>query len=568
MTRIGTFVGALLYHSSGKSFAIVQQLTFLAVLAVPVLALAIYEPETSSWPGVALGLGLLLVATAVVVFAPRQGLPRSLEWVVPVTSILACGICRIATYPDGAVISTLSLVPALWLVVRFRNSGAAIAVLMVILTITLPSLIMLQEPLNMASFSRYTVLPVALALMSIAVIGILQRMEASRSEMERALAGELKMKNQRERTDRLLREVGENLNVGVLVMDAQGNDLMTNRAQREIHAVVSPEANPDPTETGHLLFHTDGTPIPAASRPAARANNGEEFDNFEFLAGDPGPEQRVVSVSARSVRAEDGARDASFLIFRDVTEEHHLLRAQQEIIATVSHEMRTPLTSIVGFADFTEDSLLELPESPAREDSLEQLTVIRRNAEKLSKLVEDLLLEQQAVVGRLTLDLDEVNMAVLIADCVKAFQPLAAQRGISLEVDLESDGEIFADRLRISQVMDNLVGNALKYTQPGGHVTITAGAAWGEAGGTFVQVADDGPGMTQSEASQVFTPFYRAPAARQSATAGAGLGLSLSQSIIEAHGGTITVKSALGEGTRFRFTLGSSSARGMYTVGN
>jgi len=558
--RIGTFVGALLYHSSGKSFALVQQLTFLAVLAAPVLALTIFEPENSSVLGVSLGLGLLLAVTVAVVLSPRSGLHPSLEWLVPVSSIVACGICRIATLPDGAVISTLSLVPSLWLVVRFRNKGAALAVAMVVVTISVPSLVMIQEPLNFASFSRYTVLPVSLALMSFAVIGILQSLEANSIETKRALVSERASIARFEQTERLLRGVLENLNVGVLVMDAAGHDVIDNRAQREIHAHASPPSNQDRSEAGHLIFHTDGTPIPAKDRPAARANRGEEFDNVEFLAGSPGPEQRVISVTARAVLAEDGARDASFLIFRDVTDQYNLLRAQHEIIATVSHEMRTPLTSIVGFTDFTEDSLLELSVSPARDDAIEQLGVIRRNAEKLSKLVEDLLLEQQAAVGRLTLNLELVDVQELMTHCVTAFQPLADRRGISLDLQLEAGADIIADRLRITQVMDNLVGNALKYTPPGGHVTVFATVpAGGES--LTVHVADNGPGMTQSEASQVFNPFYRAPAARQSETAGAGLGLALSQSIVEAHGGTITVRSSPGQGARFTFTLKNDFTR-------
>lgn len=262
--------------------------------------------------------------------------------------------------------------------------------------------------------------------------------------------------------------------------------------------------------------------------------------------------------------AQDGTRDASILIFRDVTDDYHLLRVQQEVIATVSHEMRTPLKSIVGFADFIEDSLTELPASAPRDDAIDQLAVISRNAEKLSRLVEDLLLEQQAAVGRLTLDLGPVSMQQLIGECVESFHPLALARGISLELELEVDscGDIIADHLRISQVADNLVGNALKYTQGGGHVSVSVGAAGDGLPGVAVQVADDGPGMSQKEASQVFTPFYRAPSARRSATAGAGLGLALSQSIIEAHGGAITVRSAPGEGARFRFTLGTEADPG------
>lgn len=559
MTRIGTFVGALLYHSSGKSFALVQQLTFLVVLVVPVSAVTMDSPANTSFIGVAVGLGLLFVTTGVVVFAPERGLPRTLEWLVPVTSIISCGICRLATYPDGGILSTLSLVPAVWLVVRFRTRGAALAILMVILTISLPSMVVVEETMSVVGFFRYMLLPLALALMSFAVIGILQRLEASNKELKRAVASERALRIQREHTDRLLREVGENLNVGVLVMDARGNDVMTNRAQREIHSVVSPEDNADPTEAGHLIFYTDGTPVPTQNRPAARANRGEEFDSFQFLAGHSGPEQRVISATARTVFTEDGERDASFVIFRDATEEYHTLRAQHEVIATVSHEMRTPLTSIVGFADFTEDSLLELPESDDRSDAMEHLQVIRRNAEKLNKLVEDLLLEQQAAVGRLTLHPEPVQMDHLIADSVKGLRPLAEQRRIAFELDLYASGEVLVDKLRLAQVLDNLLNNAVKYAHPGGTVTVRTRST---AAAVTVEVADDGPGMTQHEASQVFTAFYRAPSARSSATPGAGLGLALSQAIIEAHGGTIQVQSAPGEGARFKFTLGTGAVRG------
>ncbi|GAA1155849.1 sensor histidine kinase [Nesterenkonia sandarakina] len=555
MTRFRTFVGALLYHSSGKTFALIQQLTFVAVLATPVLMLLIFEPETSSVLGAALGLGVLFAATLAVVLAPRSGVPRVLEWLVPVAGIVACGICRYATYPEGAVISTLSLVPSLWLVVGFRQRGAAVAVLMVVLSISIPSFFVIEETMNFSTVSRFLVFPVALALMSFAVIGILQTLEAKTIHARQSLLSERRSLAQFERTDRLLRGVLENLNVGVLVMDADGNDVMTNRAQREIHSLASPETNPDRTEAGHLVFYTDGSSIPAASRPAARANRGEEFDNLEFLVGAPGPTQRVISVTARAVWAEQGDRDASFLIFRDVTEQHNLLRAQQEVIAAVSHEMRTPLTSIVGFTDFTEDAMLDLEDSPARVAALDQLSVIRRNAEKLSKLVEDLLLEQQAAVGRLTLDLEPVSVTRLVTDCVEGLQPLAAQREISLSLSIDHCAEVVADSLRVSQVLDNLVGNALKYTHTGGRVTVSVGPAGDGGDGVVVQVADDGPGMTQKEASQVFTPFYRARSARQSATAGAGLGLALSQSIVEAHGGTISVRASPGEGARFSFTL-------------
>lgn len=552
MPRIETFVNALLHKTAGSAFIFVQQITFLVVLAVPSVSLAVSAPGPSTWTLVAVGLSLPAAGVVLLLWLRSRGVPRRLEVLLPTTSIVACGICRIATYPDGAMLSTLVLVPSLWLVARFRVRGAVVATVTVIVSVTLPSLVLYVEDVTFTDVARYSGLPVTLVLICAAVLGPLQQLEASRRTAERALVREQELRQDVEKSDRRLAGVLENLNVGVLVMDAEGHDVMMNKAQREIHAIVSPDSNTDRTEAGHLIFHSDGSPVEPEARPAVRANRGEDFDRFVFLAGAPGADQRTISCSSRAVLKPDGSRESAVLIFRDVTEEHSALEIQRKVIASVSHEMRTPLTSMIGFADLADDALEDIPWSSQRGVASEHLAVIRRNGEKLERLVRDLLDEQQAALRVMTLNKEPFDIGLLVSQCLEAARPSAVRHGIQLDVESRGPCVVSADRSRITQVLDNLIENAVKYGREEGRVCVTVRQT---AEGAVVEVADDGPGMTQKEASQVFVPFYRAASARRSVVGGAGLGLALVHSIVEAHGGTISVTSAPDEGTTFRVIL-------------
>lgn len=560
MSRLKTIFAALLYHSTDKSFAVVQQLIFLTALVLPVLALVIFNPESVYLPGALLGLGVAAAMTVAVLCAPRHGLPLPMAWSVPTTNLVVCGICRIATYPEGAAISSLALVPALWLVVRFQVKGAAVALAALLVTVTAPSMVLENED-TLASMLRYLVLPVTLCLMSVAVIGLQQSLKAAHQQTRRALVAQQEVSRNLQSRDSLLHGVLENLNVGMLVLDSQGREVITNRAQRDIHAAMSsPDAEESDSDRLQRLFHLDGTPLAPSERPEERAKGGEDFEDYVFRVGRSGPEQRILSCTARSIEDADGNREYMVLVLRDTTMDFNILRAQQEVIAKVSHEMRTPLTAIVGFTDFALALLEDGAGNDSRDDeAAEYLKVIQRSAVKLSSLVEDLLLQQQAMIGKMVLSLEPVDLSRLVAECVEEFRPLAEERDIGIALQLEAGREIEADCQRITQVLDNLIGNALKYTHAGGNVTVLTRDS--DDRSVAVEVVDDGPGMTQAEASKVFEPFYRASAARVSQTPGAGLGLSLAQSIVEAHGGVIKVLTSWGEGTRFTVALPATEGK-------
>ena len=229
-------------------------------------------------------------------------------------------------------------------------------------------------------------------------------------------------------------------------------------------------------------------------------------------------------------------------------------RMKDEFIALVSHELRTPLTSIRGYLELLVDDpeTLQLPDL-----QLKWLQVIERNAERLLRLVEDLLLTAQANAGALALEKDELDLAAVVEQAVQAGAPVAAARGISLTSSVETAPFVNGDRVRIGQVIDNLVSNALKFTPKGGRVEVHASAKRGVA---RIEVSDNGMGISEVEQEQLFERFFRTTRAQDDAIPGVGLGLSITKAIVEAHGGRISVQSVEGEGTTFRVDLPAGPA--------
>ncbi|MEB4207748.1 HAMP domain-containing sensor histidine kinase [Mycobacterium sp. 94-17] len=216
----------------------------------------------------------------------------------------------------------------------------------------------------------------------------------------------------------------------------------------------------------------------------------------------------------------------------------------RRFITDASHELRTPLTTIRGFA--------ELYRQGATRDVAMLLSRIESEASRMGLLVEDLLLLARLDVQR-PLEYHRVDLLALASDAVHDGQAMDSGRTITMEV-LDGPGtpEVLGDETRLRQVLSNLVANAVQHTPVSADVTVRVGTDGADA---VLEVADEGPGMTEEDASRVFERFYRTDASRARASGGTGLGLSIVESLVRAHGGAVSVTTAPGEGCRFRVTL-------------
>ena len=220
-------------------------------------------------------------------------------------------------------------------------------------------------------------------------------------------------------------------------------------------------------------------------------------------------------------------------------------RQRRNLTADVAHELRTPLSNIQGYLEAIRDGLAA--------PTPETLDTLHGQAMHLSRLVEDLRLLAQVEAGALQLQLSPTGMEELLQSSVEAVRPRADTKGIDLSLDAApSLPRVYLDATRISQVIGNLLENAITHTPENGRVTLSARAA-GRA--IEVTVSDTGPGIAPEDLPRLFDRFYRTDPSRDRSTGGAGLGLTIARRLVEAHGGAIEVESGLGEGSIFTVRL-------------
>jgi two-component system phosphate regulon sensor histidine kinase PhoR len=272
----------------------------------------------------------------------------------------------------------------------------------------------------------------------------------------------------------------------------------------------------------------------------------------------------IVDAAIETLRDESKQAIGALLLIADVTSEQRLERMRSDFVANVSHELRTPITNIKGYIETIQQIGLDDPGQVNR-----FLEIVERNASRLGALVEDLLsisfLESTNSKERVTMASTPMNALI---DWVDAeLGPAAEARGVKLTRDIESDLQLHANALLIEQAIGNLVSNAIRYAPRGSAIEISARTSEAPAN-TFnntanpsatrmalITVTDQGPGIPEKHLPRLFERFYRVDSARSREDGGTGLGLAIVKHIAMVHGGTVTVESAIGNGSRFCLTI-------------
>jgi two-component system, OmpR family, phosphate regulon sensor histidine kinase PhoR len=275
----------------------------------------------------------------------------------------------------------------------------------------------------------------------------------------------------------------------------------------------------------------------------------------KVLSGEPRVESEIVTGTLRqhffaatvaSVRA--GETSGAVVVLHDITELRKLERVRRDFVANVSHEFRTPLTAIQGFAETLLAGAMDDPQN--RERFLE---IIVEHSRRLARLTEDLLKLSKMDADRLELEIRRVSVSQLVESCIETARHRATEKEIAISVQpFNGVPDIAGDRRRLAEVLQNLLDNALQYTLSRGEIFVSAEPRDGEV---VFTVADTGIGIPKADQSRIFERFYRVDAARSRELGGTGLGLSIAKHIVEVHGGRIWVDSEVGRGSQFHFTV-------------
>jgi two-component system phosphate regulon sensor histidine kinase PhoR len=330
---------------------------------------------------------------------------------------------------------------------------------------------------------------------------------------------------------------------GVIVLDSKGFIRLSNKAASSLFGFSNPAVGRSLIE---VVRNYEVNEI--ISR---LAEDSEVLGHDLRIEGVNPP--RFLQINALALRNRDGMYDGAILVFHDLTRMRELEVVRQEFVGNVSHELRTPLSLVKSAVETLIDGAKDDTKTLGR-----FLEIIERNANRLSLLIDDLLLLSTLDSGRMQLQLQAVGLYLAINEISEDLLPAAQRRSITIVNQVKEDIYASADPNRLRQVLSNLIDNAIKYGKNDGSIYISSSVLATKR--IEVRIMDDGPGIPLDVQSRIFERFFRVDKARSRDQGGTGLGLAIVKHVVQAHGGDVRVESELGKGSTFIFTLPLASA--------
>lgn len=515
------------------------QALYVCVLPIVLGVLSLVDPDIWQSPWLWLMAGVFLIASLLPIV--DRMLPRRTTWArkaVPVLDLFA--VVALLAEPDvPRILALLAVVPAAWTGLALRGVGMAVVAaagftVAATMVTRLASSSGTTLTANAVGAALVPLTLLAAAWFTINYARTLERQQLATLERERERTA---LAEQSAADAALLDAIFETARVGLMLLDADGRIVRINPTLSD-HPALTGTTVGDVLKGAQILDLESRQPISRRETPFARAALGESFDNDRFWIARPGHDMFAVTVSSRPLMVAGELR-GSIASVDDVTAYMRMLEDRDDFVALISHELRTPLTSIAGYMELAMDE-----EMPAELRSW--LRIVQRNSDRLRTLVEDLLMVGEMSRGELHLEPAQADLRRLAEDAVTLLAHRAHRRGVELRLVDGAPVGLVADPRRISQVIENLVSNGIKYTSDDGFVEVRVDSDGTDA---RLQVADNGPGVEAAEAPRVFERFYRSSAARASGVQGAGLGLWICRMIVQAHGGSIDFASEVGQGS-------------------
>ncbi len=472
--------------------------------------------------------------------------------------LLAVAVCSVVAYTvtfgllDGLPIAFTLIVITVWVALRFDTT---LVVLHNLVLGTLAVALTLQGSGPFAQIASYSTraLVVQAFVGVVAVVGL--ALALGRDEREMLLAGVRRGQQESDEKAQLFSTVVDSMAEGLIVVDAEHRFLLLNPAADDLLGGVDRGSDRIASSSEYGCFYPDGRSMPDAELPYARALAGEELRNFDLVIRNAGtPSRRILSINATPLSMGRGV--AAVVVFRDVTAERRHRDELTAFAGVVAHDLLNPLTTIEGWSEVLQDSLRDGVDwttgpTASPDTAADGLARINRASVRMRELVSDLLGYTTARDGHL--HPADVQLRAVLDDVVAARMDHPVE-----EPDLRPDiaygplHAVRADPALLRQLLDNLIGNALKYTAPGMAPQVSIESSR-EDGRVTVTVADRGIGVPTGQHVAIFDTFHRAHT--DGRYTGTGLGLAICQRIVEQHGGHILEEDNPGGGTRISFSL-------------
>ncbi|MGH3688837.1 MAG: sensor histidine kinase [Microbacterium sp.] len=507
------------------------QLVFTGSIVAIVVMITAFKPATFANPLVVAGAGLVIVTTLVTLAVPWHRLPRTAATAVPLLDALAVGLTTNA--PDLRL-GFLWVFPVVWLATYFTMPWVLGGIAFISATLVLfadqsgsPADILL----------RLLTLVITLGFLGVTVRIGAQRSRAARRLLQRRSEQVNRAAERAEANQRRVIQIVDALSVALVVVTAGGRILQMNDAYRALYgrdrfgaALPSAAVEYDARR---------GTALPPSRTSLARAAGGEQLHAERVWLFDGTGQWRALEVSTQSMASAGEGEDITLVVIDDVTALLEVDEERRTFNAVVSHELRNPLTAIIGHVEL----LRERDDLPGRVPA--QLDIIAHAGERMQDLVASILQQTSRAAQE---PFAPVDLREVVEAAAASYAPVISGNRQQLEIAGAASLVIAGDPFRLRQVLDNLLSNAAKYTSAGGRIDVALDTA--STGQAQVTIVDDGFGMTPDEVSRVFEPYFRTESAVRAGISGTGLGMGIVREIVAAHEGSIEVSSEIGIGTR------------------